>query len=352
MRIAIINDTHFGVKNGSDIYLKYAEKFYDNIFFPYLLKNNIKDIIHLGDYFEHRKYVNYKVLKRNHDMFISKLYDYDIHMDIIPGNHCVYYKNTNKLNSLTQILEKYNDRIRIHMDPTVNSYDGLNIGLLPWICEENRDVSMEFIKNSSASILMGHLELGGFKYMANANIQSHGMDKSVFDRYEAVYSGHYHTKSSQGNVTYLGTQYELTWSDANDPKYFHILDTESREIEAVRNPYTLFQKLYYDEDNVADFTPSSIKDTYIKIIVTNKKDLYKFDKYVEALYDCNPYEIKIIENFDDYNGENVEDTDVKVDDTATLLNTYIDAIETPLDQDTLKKMMQELLIEAQTIDTI
>ena len=137
MRIAIINDTHAGVKNGSDIFLNYSEKFYNEIFFPYLLENNIKNIIHLGDYFEHRKYVNYKVLEHNYNTFIKKLYDYDIHMDIIPGNHDVYYKNTNQLNSLTQILSQYNDRIHIWEQPIVKNYDGLNLGLLPWIGKEN-----------------------------------------------------------------------------------------------------------------------------------------------------------------------------------------------------------------------
>ena len=238
------------------------------------------------------------------------------------------------------------------MEPAVKNIGGLGIGLLPWICEDNQEASMEFIKNSKASVLMGHLELGGFKYMGNANIKSHGMDKSIFDRYDAVYSGHYHTKSTEGNVTYLGTQYQLTWSDANDPKYFHILDTETRELEAVRNPNVLFQKIYYDEDSIPAVNSELIKETYIKVIVTNKKDLYIFDKFMEQIYDYNPFEVRIIENFDEYSGDKINDQDVKVDDTPTLLNTYIDATETNLDSNVLKKMMQELLIEAQALDTI
>jgi len=277
MRLAIINDTHSGVKNGSDIFLDYSAKFFDDVFFPYLLKNDIRDIVHLGDYFDHRRFVNFKVLKHNFEVFI---------------------------------------------------------------------------KNSEASVLMGHLELGGFKYMGNASIKSHGMDKSLFDRYDAVYSGHYHTKSSEGNVTYLGTQYQLTWSDANDPKYFHILNTETRELEAVVNPNVLFQKIYYDEDNIPSITPSLVKNTYVKVIVTNKKDLFVFDKFMEQIYDFNPYEVRIIENFDEYGGDKINDEDVKVDDTPTLLNSYIDATETNLDSNVLKKMMQELLIEAQALDNI
>ena len=352
MKIAILNDTHAGVKNGSDIFLDYSAKFYNDIFFPYLLDNGIKKIIHLGDYFEHRKYVNYKVLEHNYNCFIRKLYDYDITMDIIPGNHDVYYKNTNSLNSIETILNQYNDRIKIPMNPNVTNYDGLDIGLVPWICKENEDVCMNFISTANAPILMGHLELGGFKYMAGANITSHGMGKEIFQRYEAVYSGHYHTKSTQENITYLGTQFELTWSDAGDPKFFHVLDTNTREITPIKNHNVLFQKIYYDEDDVVDIVEDKIKGTYIKVIITNKKDLYTFDKWMEKLYDYNPYEVRIIESFDEYDGSNVDDDDVKVDDTPTLLNSYIDGTATNLNNDILKKMMQELLIEAQALDNI
>ena len=352
MRIAIINDTHAGVKNGSDIFLKYSEKFYNEIFFPYLLENNIKNIIHLGDYFEHRKYVNYKVLEHNYNTFIKKLYDYDIHMDIIPGNHDVYYKNTNQLNSLTQILSQYNDRIHIWEQPIVKNYDGLNLGLVPWICKENEDECYDFIQTAKAPILLGHLELGGFQYMANANIKSHGIGTEIFQRYEAVYSGHYHTKSTRDNVTYLGTQFELTWSDAGDPKYFHVLNTETRDIEPVANTNVLFQKLVYDNENEPFITKDNIEGTYIKVIVNNKKDLFAFDQFMDKLYNMNPYEVRIIENFDEYAGESIDDDEVNTVDTPTLLNSYIDATETNLNNDILKKMMNELYIEAKSLDSI
>jgi hypothetical protein len=273
-------------------------------------------------------------------------------MDIIPGNHDVYYKNTNELNSIQTILAQYSDRIHIHMDPTIVNYDGLDVALLPWMCKENEDKCIQFINTAAAPILMGHLELGGFQYMAGANIKSHGMDKKMFNRYESVYSGHYHTKSTQDNITYLGTQYELTWSDAGDPKHFHILNTETRDVTPIRNTNVLFQKIFYDGDDEPSITKEQIENTYIKVIVTNKKDLYAFDKFMEKVYDYNPHEVRIIENFDEYSGDNVEDNDVKVDDTPTLLNSYIDATETNLNSDILKKMMQELLVEAQALDTI
>ena len=83
-KIAILNDTHFGVKNGSAIFMDYASKFFDEVFFPYCVENDIKQVLHLGDFFDHRKYVNYKVLEHAYECFISKLYEHDMTMDIIP----------------------------------------------------------------------------------------------------------------------------------------------------------------------------------------------------------------------------------------------------------------------------
>ena len=352
MQVAIINDTHCGVKNGSDVFLKNAEKFYTDVFFPYLKENNIDSIIHLGDYFEHRKFVNFKALNQNKRVFLDILRDRGIHMTIIPGNHDVYYKNTNQLNSLTECLSEYSDCVTIYQEPIDLKVGDTMIGMVPWICPENEDKCLEFLKNTKSQIIMGHFELGGFRYMANANIKSHGMDKSKLKRFDAVYSGHYHTKSTQDNVTYLGTQLELTWSDAGDPKYFHIFDTNTREMTPVRNPHTLFEKITYDEENPIQLREEMIVGKYIKIIVTSKKDLFSFDKFLEKVYNFNPHEVKIIETFEEYAGDSVDDEKISTADTQTLLNEYVDATETNLDNDKLKKMLQELYVEAQAYDSI
>jgi len=349
-KIAIINDSHAGVKNGSDIFLDYSGRFYENVFFPYLLKNDIKRIIHLGDYFEHRKFVNFKVLQRNYEQFIAKLEEYDIHMDIILGNHDTYFKNTNELNSVHEILRQY-DNITIYDEPTTVSYDGCDILLLPWICEDNYDRSIEAIKTSKATILGGHLELAGFEMMRGIKSKSHGMVADLFNGYEMVLSGHFHTKSTQDNIHYLGTQYELTWSDSDDPKFFHVLDTDTRSLTPVRNPDTMFHKLVYDEDKIPEIK-TSYANTYVKVVILNKKNLFTFDQWYDKLQKVAPFEIKIIESFEEYLGESVEDDEVSTSDTPTLLNSYIDSTETALNKDVLKKLMHELYVEAQNITDI
>ena len=71
MKICILGDTHFGMRNDSLVFLDYCEKFYDEVFFPYLEKNNIKKILQLGDFWDRRKYINFNTLKRTIEMFLN-----------------------------------------------------------------------------------------------------------------------------------------------------------------------------------------------------------------------------------------------------------------------------------------
>lgn len=362
MKIAIINDTHAGVGNASDIFINSAEKFYRDVFFPYLLKHGITKIIHLGDYFDNRRAINVKCLKRDKEMFLDKLVEYGMSMDIILGNHDVYFKSTNELSATVSLLSKYPEIVTIIEDPTIVEYDSFPIAFLPWVNPTNEQASLEFVESASskASMLLGHLELGGFEMMRGGILSStsHGMPATLFKRFETVLSGHFHTKSTRGNVTYLGTQFELTWSDCNDHKYFHILDTAKREIEPIRNPNTLFNKIKYDDsstgdditgvlDAMGDF--SFIEGTFVKVIVESKKNPYLFDKFINRLMKFSPHDLKIIEAMDEYLSENISDANLELTDTLTLLNTYVEAVDTTLDKGIIVKKLAALYNEAQTI---
>ena len=350
MNIAFLNDSHFGVKNGSDIFLNYQERFFSEIFFPHCVTYGIKKIIHMGDFYEHRKYINVKVLSRTRNFFIQKLREYGMTMDIIPGNHDVFFRNSNNLNSLTESIEHYRDVVNLYMDPTVNEYDGLRIGLLPWIAPDNYAKSIEFIKTADAPILVAHLELSGFEMMKGAPVMSHGLNADLFSRYETVLTGHYHTKSTKGNIHYLGTQFELSWSDANDPKYFHTLDTATRELLSVRNPLTLFNKIFYN-DNPKAILPD-IAGSFVKVIVTSKTEPRHFDAFIDRVQRQEPYELKIVESSDEFSGDSIADESVSLVDTGTLLNSYVDAIDTKLNKDRIKTLLHGLYLEAQTMDAL
>lgn len=351
MKIAVLNDTHTGIRNSSEIFLKNAQDFYENIFFPECDKHDIKQIVHLGDYYDHRKFVNFRALNHNRKHFLDKLRNRGMSMDIIPGNHDTFYKNTNDLNSLKECLGHYMNEIHIIMEPAVMEYGSLKLALLPWICQDNYEKSMNFVANCEADWLGGHLELNGFEMMRGVT-NTHGMDASLFSKFEQVLTGHFHCGSKQDNIWYLGSQMEFFWSDAGDKKYFHIIDTETREIERIHNPYTLFERIFYDDEkqNYEDFDVSYLDKKFVKITVINKNDGFTFDRFVDRIQNRNIHELKISENFSEFVGDNVDDEGLRVDDTAELVDDYIDGVDTELDKDKIKVQMRELMTEAQALE--
>jgi|TARA_B110000467_G_C18209394_1_gene416475 hypothetical protein len=239
------------------------------------------------------------------------------------------------------------------MKPKVLDYDGCGVAVVPWINNENYVEYTDFIKNCKASILGAHLELVGFDMMKGMP-NMHGMGTELFDRFELVMSGHFHTKSNQGNIHYLGSQMEFTWSDVDDPKHFHIFDTEKRELTPVKNPITIFEKVVYDDRKTVynDYNVEALKQKFVKVVVVNKSEPFLFDKFIDRIQDVDTHELKIAETFDEFMGENVDDAAISVEDTTQLLDSYVDAVDTDLDKDRIKNMMRGLYVEAQNEEII
>ena len=330
--------------------MDYQERFYSEVFFPHLKANNITQILHLGDYYDNRKTINFKALQHNRKIFLEKLREYGITMDIIPGNHDVYFKNTNELNALKELQGHYMNEVNLIMEPTEMNYDGLTVGLVPWINSENEQASLEFLANTKATVIGAHLELQGFE-MARGQVCMSGMSKHHFDRFETVFTGHFHAKSSQGNIHYLGAQYEFYWNDCDDPKHFHVLDTETRQVEAIRNPLTIYEKIYYDHNTIDKLQDlSRLDEKFVKIIVNNKGDVRDFERFVDRVQQQKIHELKIAEDFKDFLGENVNDDDISLDDTETLVYDYIDNVNTDLDKNRIKSEISSLMTEAQSME--
>jgi DNA repair exonuclease SbcCD nuclease subunit len=352
MKIAILNDTHAGIRNSSDIFMDYQERFYSEVFFPYLLENDIKQILHLGDYYDNRKTVNFKALNHNRKIFLEQLRKHGITMDIIPGNHDTYYKNTNNLNSLKELLGHYMNEVNVIMEPTVMKYDTLDVALIPWINPENENATLKFLETCKAPVVGAHLELQGFDMQRGMPCHD-GMSRSHFDKFEMVLTGHFHAKSTQGNVYYLGSQMEFFWNDCGDAKYFHVLDTETRELTAVHNPLTIFERVYYDHSKMNKFKDLRYLDNkFVKLIVVDKGDPYEFERFVDRVQSQKIHELKIVEDFKEFIGENVGDVNVSIDDTETLVYQYIDNVVTDLDKNRIKKEISILMTEAQTMEVL
>jgi DNA repair exonuclease SbcCD nuclease subunit len=350
LKIALVTDTHFGARNDNQNVNDYFYKFYDDIFFPELEKRGITTCVHLGDVVDRRKFISFKIANDFRNRFINRFAELGIDLHIIIGNHDTYYKNTNEVNSMEELVGK--DRCNIYTGPEVVEFDGVPIQFIPWINANNYDKSMAALSRSPAQIAMGHLEVNGFE-MHKGHFADGAYDKEIFQRFDIVMSGHFHHKSDDGQIYYLGTPYEIYWSDYEDPRGFHIFDTETRELERIVNPYRLFEKVYYDDTTTdyTDYDMSKFKDMYVKVIVVNKKDLYQFDKFVDKLLQADAHEVKIVEDFSELDAENVSDDIVEnTEDTMTLLEKYIDELDVTMDKDRLKNTMRSLYTEAQDLE--
>lgn len=345
MKCALITDQHFGAREGSTIILEHQKKFYENTFFPFLDSIGIKTAICLGDIFDKRKYTNNYVIEQCKKFFFDELKSRNITFYIIVGNHDCFFKNTLFPNTPDILLGEY-DNIHVISSPMNVDISGYSVAMIPWICQENHDVAYDVIGNSKSEICMGHFEIDGFQMYRGT--ESHGgISHSTFNRYDCVFSGHYHHRSTNGNITYLGTPYELTWQDYGDPKGFHVFDFETRELSFVENPDKLFVKLEYNDanQNPIDLNPLNLQNVYIKLIVVNKTDYYKFDQFLNKLYTKGAYEVKIIEDIGDFSTGEIAD-DVELEDTSSILTQYIESIETEVDKTRLKSYIQSLFTEA------
>ena len=349
MKIAIITDQHFGARNDSIAFLDFFERFYNDIFFTNLDSNNIEHLLVLGDTFDRRKYVNFYSLQRAKEMFFDKLEERGITVHMLAGNHDTYYKNTNDVNSPDLLLREYAN-INVIDSPQTITIDDTNICMMPWICPENYQQSMDELNNTTAEICMGHFEIAGFSMYRG--MESHdGLSKEIFEKFDLVFSGHYHHRSTDGHIHYLGNPYEITWQDYNDPRGFHLFDLETRGLEFVQNPYTMFVRLEYNdkEQEPIDLDALDLKQTYLKLIVVNKTDYYKFDKFISKLYNKGCYEIKIIEDMSEFNdGELGEE--INLEDTLNVLSNYIDSVQTDVDKEQVKTFMKSLYTEAVNIE--
>jgi DNA repair exonuclease SbcCD nuclease subunit len=351
MKIALVNDTHFGARNDSPAFVKYFNRFFDEIFFPYLQEHNIKTLIHLGDVVDRRKFINYNTAHNFQNKFWKRLWDMKIDTHILLGNHDTYYKNTNTINAMQQLITTFDGENEpfIYDKPTTVNFDGLDILFLPWISPETEEDSLYEIDNSQAQICIGHLEVKGFE-MHKGHYNDWGLEMDQFKRFDKVMSGHYHKKSDNGTIYYLGTQYEITWSDYKCPKGFHIFDTDTRELTRISNPIRMFRKIVYNDkkESYTNKDISKYNDCNIKVIVEEKTDPIQFGEFIDRLHnEINTYEVNIIE--DSYNINATADINIvdQGEDTLTFLQNYINSLDTELDKARMNSIMKEFYQEVQ-----
>tara|TARA_Y100000592_G_scaffold23761_2_gene36986 strand:- start:21690 stop:22748 length:1059 start_codon:yes stop_codon:yes gene_type:complete len=352
MKVAIVTDTHFGIRNDSQLFLDHFVEFFKEDFFPALRRYDIDTVIHAGDLLDRRKFVNFNTLSCVRENFMEPLKEMGVTVHCILGNHDTYYKNTNDLNSIKELFGDRYDNFNLYEKPTVIDLEGFEVAMLPWINKENHDDSMEFINNTKAEWLIGHLELDGYEVLRGIKYDG-GTDPRIFERFEQVLTGHFHCKQEDKNIIYLGAPYQMTFASVNEVKGFWILDTDTRELEFIENDRKMFHNIMYD-DSKRDYTKfiskkhPQYKDTYVKIYVNNKTQPYILDRVIDCLYNSGVYDLTVVED----SIEVSEDSTGKADITKTTLELIyeeVDGIKDLEDPTKIKDLIHELYMESMKV---
>lgn len=320
MRYCLIADTHFGVNNNERAFHDSNERFFSEIFFPLLKKVKIDRVVHLGDVYHNRQSLNWYSAERSRKYFFEPLRDYPV--DVIAGNHDLYFKHTSSTSSLNEIVKFY-DNIRVFDQATeVN-----DILYIPWINKENKQHSFETIAQSKCKTAFGHLELTGYKVNAGS-VMTHGYDPTSLAHFEHVYTGHFHMNHTIGNVTYIGSVQQHSWADVFNHHGIHMFDTDTRKAKMIINPYSMYRYIDFGEH----VDQQSIDGHHIRVRYNAETKRTDLQKYIKKIAEFNPLSITTVDN-------KVETSSTQIGDQAKL-ETTIDFIHTVDEQPVRDKLLQ------------
>jgi DNA repair exonuclease SbcCD nuclease subunit len=378
-KICIVTDTHFGARSDSELFNEFFFEFWEKVFFPYLEKHNIKNVIHMGDLVDRRKFINLNIANSVHSRFFQKLQSMEVTLHVIIGNHDVYYRNTNEVNCMNQIFWGY-DNVKIYTEAQDVFLSEENpdrpYAFIPWINSGNQQRTLDYIADTKAEVAFGHLEVAGFE-MDVGNVCDSGFSRATFQKFDSVYTGHFHHKSDDGKIFYLGNTYQITWADYGEKRGFHVYDTESRTMDFIVNPYEMFFKLTYDDTNsdfirrfIQKFSSDSrtkknpLKNRHVKVIVVNKNDPHLYDDFMDTIQRVGePFELTTAEDFtlsledQEYSESSEEGESLEYGmDTMTVLNRYVDNLSSnnslPQNIEAVrsKNILRELYVEAVNLE--
>ena len=339
----ILGDLHLGVRNASSILANYQLDFFETQLFPYMEKNGIDTILQLGDMFDSRKFSSHLILHMWKKRFFEVLESKGYKLIILVGNHDIPMRNSIKINSPNLLLASSYSNVTVIDQPSHVDIKGIEFLIIPWICDENREEVYKMVESSPSIYCAGHFEFSGFE-MQKGVVGSGGESTAEFSKFDLVLSGHYHTKSMKGNILYTGVPYEMTWADFNDTKGFHEFNTNTHKLKFIKNTSSLFHKLEYDDSTSSPIPPSNLKGNYIKVVVINKTDPYKFEKFITNIVSQDIADLKITDieiDLDDVELDNLE-----LEDTKTLMTTFVSQVETDLDKTKIKNLLHSLYLQA------
>lgn len=268
-RIWFITDTHLGVRNSSEDWIRIHRDFFYEWFIPLIKKNYRKGdvLFHLGDVYDSRQSINLKVLNLGISIFedLSSIFTDGIYL--ICGNHDIFGRLSNEVNSLKSL--KWIPNINIFEEPESIVMRDKKIFLMPWRKDHTAERETIGSLKGKHDYMFCHTDLKGLMFNKFVRIDE-GLDYADMDKFDRVYSGHIHYSQNFGKMRMLGSPYQLTRSDSENPKGITVLDLETGYEEYFENNYSpKFMRMTFDQ--VLNSTPTELnpvfRNNFIDILV-------------------------------------------------------------------------------------
>lgn len=295
--VILLSDIHFGVRNASLEWIDNMTGYMNNFFIPLITKQKeIKPnsiLIIAGDYFDNRQSLDLNVM--NVGFNIMQQLAAILPVYIITGNHDVYKKNDNSVNSLRifQLIKN----VHVITENTVLNFNKIKFLLFPWTGDLKKDTEVLMNLNDIDYAIM-HEDIKSLNYDNGRQIVT-GLDVSSF-KGKKIYSGHIHKRQVTDRVTYIGAPYQLRRSDIGNDKGVYILDVDGEKLQEnfyINNYSPKFLKLRLE--NILDLKLEDLRkvinNNYVDIIIRRSilGDV-NLSYLLSALDTCNAKKIEII----------------------------------------------------------
>ena len=204
-KAAVFTDLHVGLKSNSQTHnddcLNFVKWFIDTA-----KAENCDTVIMTGDWHNNRAAIN--IVSLNYSLKCLELLNENFNkIFIIPGNHDLYYRDKRDINSV--VWAKHLPNVTI-IDDFLEIDDVI---FAPWLVGDE----YKKLKKMSSKYLFGHFELPHFYMNAKVLMPEHGeFKREDLGSYDKVFSGHFHKRQTNKNVTYIGNAFPHNYADAGD----------------------------------------------------------------------------------------------------------------------------------------
>lgn len=204
-KAAIFTDIHFGLKSNSTLhnedclaFVKWAT--------AKAKEEGCETCLFLGDWHNNRASLN--ILTLGYSLQALEHLNANFkNTYFIPGNHDLYYRDKRDVQSVE--WAKHLSNIHICNDWTTMG----DVTIAPWLVGDDH----KKLKKLTGKYMFGHFELPGYLMNAMVAMPDHGeITGNDMTGFEHVFTGHFHKRQTQRNVTYIGNAFPHNYADAGD----------------------------------------------------------------------------------------------------------------------------------------